>query len=257
MDIKIIVAAHKPYWMPQDDIYLPLHVGHAGKEDIGFQADDTGDNISEKNPNFCELTGLYWAWKNLDCDYIGLAHYRRHFAIKINFKDKKNSVLTHEQLEPLLEKYDVILPKTRNYYIETIYSHYKHTFDSEHLDITRKIISRKYPEYLAYFDKVMNSTSAHMFNMFIMKKELADKYCEWLFDILFELEKRIDISGMSAFEARLFGRVSEMLLDVWLITNNISFAEIKYVHMEKINWIKKIYGFLSAKFCGVKYQKSL
>ncbi len=256
MDTKIIVAAHKPYWMPQDDMYLPLHVGHAGKDDIGFQGDDTGDNISEKNPNFCELTGLYWAWRNLDCDYIGLAHYRRHFAVKINFRNKKDSVLTREQLMPLLEKYDAILPKVRNYYIETIYSHYKHTFDSEHLDITREIISEKYPEYLPYFDKVMKSTSAHMFNMFIMKKEFADKYCEWLFDILFELEKRIEVSGMSAFEARLFGRVSEMLLDVWINKNNIKYKNIKYIHMETIRWGKKIKGFLMAKFMNCKYKES-
>ena len=88
MNIRIIVAAHKPYQMPKDDIYLPLHVGHAGKPDIGFQGDDTGENISTKNANYCELTGLYWAWKNLDADYIGLAHYRRYFAGNKYCKDK-------------------------------------------------------------------------------------------------------------------------------------------------------------------------
>ena len=65
MDIKIIVATHKKYWMPSDDIYLPVHVGKKGKTDLGYQGDDTGDNISDKNTNYCELTGLYWAWKNL------------------------------------------------------------------------------------------------------------------------------------------------------------------------------------------------
>ena len=80
MDIKILVAVHKPYWMPADDVYLPLHVGKSGKEDIGFAGDDTGENISHKNANYCELTGLYWAWKNLAADYIGLCHYRRYFT---------------------------------------------------------------------------------------------------------------------------------------------------------------------------------
>ena len=75
MDIKILVATHKAYWMPEDDVYLPLHVGREGKQDLGFVGDNIGDNISLKNPNFCELTGLYWAWKNLQCDYIGLCHY--------------------------------------------------------------------------------------------------------------------------------------------------------------------------------------
>lgn len=72
MNIKIIVAAHKPYRMPDDPMYLPLHVGHVGKSDLGWQGDDSGDNISHKNTNYCELTGLYWAWKNLDADVIVL-----------------------------------------------------------------------------------------------------------------------------------------------------------------------------------------
>ena len=80
MDIKVIVATHKPYAMPADDMYLPLQVGAEGKEPIGFTGDNTGEHISAKNATFCELTGLYWAWKNLEADYIGLAHYRRHFA---------------------------------------------------------------------------------------------------------------------------------------------------------------------------------
>ena len=86
MDIKILVATHKAYWMPEDDVYLPLHVGREGKRDLGFVGDNTGDNISLKNPNFCELTGLYWAWKNLQCDYIGLCHYRRYFCAGSSWK---------------------------------------------------------------------------------------------------------------------------------------------------------------------------
>ena len=82
MTVKIIVASHKPYEMPSDPIYLPLHVGAAGKESIGYERDDSGENISDLNPNFCELTGLYWAWKQLKEDYIGLVHYRRLFAMK-------------------------------------------------------------------------------------------------------------------------------------------------------------------------------
>lgn len=255
MNIRVIVATHKSYWMPSDEIYLPLHVGKAGKPDIGFIGDDTGDNISEKNPNFCELTGLYWAWKNLDADYIGLVHYRRHFSVKSK-KDKFESILTGQQLEKILETTEVVLPKRRNYCIETIYSHYAHTFDGSHLDKTRKIIETKCPEYLQSFDKVMKSRGAHMFNMFIMKKELADRYCEWLFDILFDLEKVIDTSNMTPFEARLFGRVSELLLNIWIDKNNICYKEIGYVYMEEIKWVKKIAGFLKAKFFKKQYKVS-
>ena len=72
MDIKILVATHKKYWMPEDEVYLPLHVGAEGKSDLGYIKDNTGENISAKNPNYCELTGLYWAWKNLRVDYTHL-----------------------------------------------------------------------------------------------------------------------------------------------------------------------------------------
>ena len=66
MKIVMIVAAHKAYRMPEDPMYLPLHVGKAGKSlELGFQGDDTGDNISEKNPEYCELTGLTGRGKTL------------------------------------------------------------------------------------------------------------------------------------------------------------------------------------------------
>ncbi|MCS4465828.1 DUF4422 domain-containing protein [Clostridium botulinum] len=72
MNIKILVATHKKYSMPKESMYLPIHVGCEGKKDLGYIGDNTGDNISLRNSNYCELTGLYWAWKNLKCDYIGL-----------------------------------------------------------------------------------------------------------------------------------------------------------------------------------------
>ena len=258
--IKIIVATHKKYKMPKNDIYMPLHVGKVGKEDIGFTPDNTGENISHKNPYYCELTGLYWAWKNVDADYIGLCHYRRHFTCSKRAprnEDKKfESVLTREQLESLLEKTDIVLPKKRNYYIETLYSHYEHTLHIEPLEETEKIIKEKYPEYVAEFDKLKERKSGHMFNMFIMKKEILDQYCTWLFDILFELEKRIDISKYDSFHARFFGRVSELLLDVWINTNNLKYQEIKVMDMGNINWFKKGKAFLMAKFGNKKYEKS-
>ena len=94
MNIKIIVATHKKYKMPKDDIFLPLHVGNQGKESIGFICDNTGENISVKNPFWCELTGLYWAWKNLKCDYLGLVHYRRHFKGKTKTNDKFERIIS-------------------------------------------------------------------------------------------------------------------------------------------------------------------
>lgn len=260
MKIKILVATHKKYQMPKEECYLPIHVGKEGKEEIGFIGDNTGENISEKNPYYCELTALYWAWKNLEADYIGLVHYRRHFkdVTKKHAKGKNrfSYILTQETIENLLNKTDIILPKKRKYYIETLYSHYQHTMYVETLDETRNIIKEMHPEYLVEFDRQMKCTSAHLFNMFIMKKEYVEEYCNWLFSILEELENRIDYSKYNAFHARFFGRISEMLLDVWINRNHLSYVEVPVITMENINWIKKGSAFLKAKFTGKRYEKS-
>lgn len=260
-DIKIIVATHKKYQMPKEEMYIPVHVGAKGKEIIqNYQRDDEGDNISKKNPYFCELTGLYWAWKNLKADYVGLVHYRRYFTasnILIKNEDKKfKKVLKQKEIDKVLENTDIVLPKKRKYYIENLYNHYKNTLHIEPLNETKKILEKKYPEYILEFEKLHKRTSAHMFNMFIMKKQLLNEYCTWLFDILFELEKRIDVSQYDTFHARFFGRISELLLDVWINTNKLKYKEVKVIDMQNINWIKKGFAFLKAKFMKKKYEKS-
>ncbi|MGL5051718.1 MAG: DUF4422 domain-containing protein [Fusobacteriaceae bacterium] len=256
-DIKIIVATHKDYEMPKDKCYLPIHVGKDGKQNIGYIGDNTGDNISKKNSYYCELTGIYWAWKNLKNQYIGLVHYRRQF--KGNAKNKESlfdKVLSEIEINNLLEKSDIILPKKRNYYIETLYNHYKNTMYIEPLDYTGEIIKEKYPEYYKGFLDLKNRKSAHMFNMFIMKREYFISYCEWLFDILKELEKKVDNSKYDSFHGRFYGRISELLLDIWIEKNKINYLETPAINMEKINWVTKGSSFLLAKFTGKKYGKS-
>lgn len=269
MDVKLIVASHKDCPVPEDGIYFPIQLGaELNKERFGFTPDNTGDHISAKNPVFCELTGLYWAWKNLDCDWLGLVHYRRYFACPGKKKAKKSTdpfscVLNRRELEPLLKKYKIIVPAKRHYYIETVYSHYSHTFDGTQLDKAREVLSERHSEYLSAFDTVMSQRSAYVFNMFIMPRKLMEEYCTWLFDILFELEKRIDTSGMTAFEKRYAGRVSERLFNVWLehrlsirAIDKKEIYELPYIYLEKIHWGKKITGFLKAKFFGEKYRGS-
>lgn len=255
MKVTVVVAAHKPYAMPDDPLYLPLHVGAEGKESFGFAGDNTGDHISEKNPTFCELTGLYWAWKNLDADYIGLAHYRRHFCGK-GKGNPLSRALTKAEATRLLTGKDGILPKKRQYYIETLYSHYAHTMHIEPLDVAGDIIREKYPAYAPAFEALKRRTSAHMFNMLILRRDHLDAYCTWLFDILFELEQRVDVTAYDAFHGRFFGRVSELLLDVWLSQQSLDLVEVPLVGMEKTNWLKKGGSFLLAKFFGKKYDKS-
>ncbi len=255
MKVTVIVAAHKPYAMPNDPMYLPLQVGAEGKEAIGFAADNTGAHISGKNATFCELTGLYWAWKNLDADYIGLCHYRRHFGGKGKGQPLQR-VPTEAEAVRLLEGKDGILPKKRNYYIETLYSHYAHTCHIEPLDVAGEILREKYPAYAPAFDRLKQRRSAHMFNMMILRRDHLDAYCTWLFDVLFELERRVDASDYDAFHARFFGRVSELMLDVWLDQNPLALVEVPLVGTEKTNWVKKGGSFLMAKFFGKKYKKS-
>ena len=252
MDVKILVATHKKYWMPDDDIYIPIHVGREGKADLGYIGDNIGDNISAKNANYCELTGLYWAHKNLKCDYIGLCHYRRYFAnnkIHTNNVEKKKTVILHRKdYEELLKKYDVILPVKRNYYIETVRSQYEHAHNKHDLDEAEKIIKELYPEYSEAFTKVMSRTKLHILNMFVMKKKLFDEYCSWLFNILFELEKRKDINSYNQYEARVFGFMSERLFNVWLENKQLKVKEVSVVNLEKVNWVRKINKFLIRKF---------
>lgn len=253
MDIKILVAAHKRYWMPDDDVYIPLHVGREGKADLGYIGDNTGDNISKKNPNYCELTGLYWAWKNLQADYIGLCHYRRYFSKAHHggsLEEKQQAILRREDYERLLQTHDCILPIKRNYYIETVRSQYEHAHNNADLDEVEKIIAEKYPDYSTAFDTVMNRRRLHILNMFVMKWDLFDAYCAFLFDILFELEKRIDIGGYNQYEARVFGFMSERLLNVWIDKNQIRYQEVPVVFLENINWLKKGSNFLKRKFVG-------
>lgn len=251
MDIKILVAAHKKYWMPEDNVYLPLHVGREGKKDLGYTGDNTGDNISSKNPNYCELTGLYWAWKNLKCDYIGLCHYRRYFAHKpesSSVDDKRKAIFSRTDYEQLLQEYDAILPKKRNYYIETVRSQYEHAHNKRDLDMVQDIIHEKYPDYDKAFETVMNSRKLYIYNMFAMKKRAFDEYCKWLFSILFELEQRVDISSYDAYNARVFGFLSERLFNVWLEKQGLNVKEERIVFLEKINWWKKGRDFLQRKF---------
>ena len=266
MKIKVLIAMHKPYSIPKDSCYLPVHVGAAGKDTFSIfgwdvQRDDDGVNISEKNPNFCELTGLYWAWKNLDADVIGLVHYRRHLSDCSRAYCKKHPwedcVVSGAKLENLFSSCDIVVPRKTVYGIETLYSHYSHTHDGRHLDLTRELIGKMCPEYLSDCDKVYRQRGGHMYNMMIAKREVLDQYCQWLFPILFELEKVVDVDGLSSFDARLFGRVSEILFNVWLRHHpEYRVGSLRVLNTDPISWPKKIMSFLRAKFLGKKYGAS-
>ncbi|MCH4015485.1 MAG: DUF4422 domain-containing protein [Pediococcus pentosaceus] len=249
MKIKVMVAAHKEFPMPENkDLYMPVLVGATKnyKEGIDYQRDDEGKNISLKNPNFNELTAVYWAWKNLDADAIGLVHYRRLFSK--GGKRELDNILNKEQIEQLLDKAPIVVPKKRKYYIETNYSHYVHAHPKEPLEATRDVIAENYPSYLDAFDQVMHKTSAHMFNMFIMKKKEFNQYSEWLFDVLFKVEERIDISRYSVQDARVFGFLAERLMDVWIVSNEKSIVESGWIQLGDKKTLLKVFNLLKRKF---------
>ena len=237
MSYEIYVVSHKDIRMPEGNIYIPVQVGPAKDDFSGFVRDNTGENISEKNPNYCELTAQYWAWKNRKADVKGLVHYRRLFSkgkrmLGASLEKKYENVLDEKTLVDVMKKHDAILPKKRNYYIETLWSHYEHSHKIEGLEETRKVIAEKYPDYLMKFDEVMKRRSAHMFNMIIAKDKV--------------------FSGYSVSEARIFGYISELLMDVWIEQNQIDYVELPVMFMGNQNMVKKIWMFVARKFGFVK-----
>ena len=244
MSTKIIIATHKEYKMPDDECYFPVQAGAAISGSLPYQSDAEGLSISEKNRSFCELTVMYWAWKNLDDDVIGLCHYRRLFK-------GKDGAATGSEIESWMKNCDAVFPKQRNYFIETNYSQYVHAHHSEDLDESFRIIEERCPEYITSWNRVMSSTKGHRFNMLIMRREVLDRYCNWLFPILFELENRLDTSSYSDYDSRVYGFVSERLLDVWLDHNNdIKYTEKPVLELERQNWLIKGSRFVVRKIKG-------
>ena len=240
MDIKILVVTHKDYWMPNNEIYLPILVGN-NKVKNNYLRDNTGDNISKKNKNYCELTALYWAWKNLDNKYIGLCHYRRYFSKKekcgifefINIKGKRNFIMKKNEYENILKKYDIILPKKLFLDGLSVKEHYEKYHNIKDLETVRDMIKVSYKEDLIFFDKIMKKKYLYPYNMFVMNKKFLDEYCIWLFNILFELEKRIDISNYDDYQTRVYGFLSERLFNVWVLKKNLKIYENNIIFLEK------------------------
>lgn len=221
-NVKIYTMTHKKFEEPTDSMYIPLQVGKAIHKDLGYLGDDTGDNISSKNPFYAELSGMYWVWKNCnDLDYVGICHYRRYL---INDEEK---VLTKKEILDILEtKADVIVTKKlelkSNYYDGFAQNH-----NIQDLEITGKVIKEKYSEYYSNYEKMVHKNETYFGNIMICSKKIFDLYCEWLFGIFFEVEKYVDFSNYDNYHMRVYGFISEFLLMVWLETNGYAVFECK------------------------------
>jgi hypothetical protein len=219
MNIRIYTMTHKKFEVPPDPMYVPLQVGQAVHEDLGYTGDDTGDNISAKNCYYSELTGLYWVWKNVkDTDYVGVCHYRRYLI------NEKGKVFTKGELEQILQKVDVITTK-RVQLRYPYYEGYKATHHIENLDATGEVIREMYPDYYPYFDRLVHGEETYFGNIMICSKKLYDAYADWLFSIFAEVEKRVDIDSYDDYHKRVFGFISEILLLVWVRANKLSVYE--------------------------------
>ena len=214
MSVKIFAMTHKPFEVPADAMYIPLHVGHIdAREEFGYMGDDTGDNISKYNCYYAELSGVYWVWKNYtDADCVGISHYRPFLT------SEEGYAFTEVEYERILSTYDLVTTKQLELpgsYREGFAAHHK----VDTLDETGRIIAELYPEYYDTFVRLVHQNKTYFGNMMVAKKALFDAYCEWLFTILFELQKRIDLAFEDDYHRRVFGFISEFLLYVWVTAN--------------------------------------
>lgn len=215
MAIKIFTLTHKKFDEPDDKMYIPLQVGKALSRDLGYLGDDVGENISEMNCYYSELTGVYWIWKNdKSSDYVGVCHYRRYL---INTEGK---LFNESEFDEILKDYDIITSKKLKYDF-TYYDGYDDAHNIKDLIETGKVISEKYPEYYANFERLVHSNESYFGNIMVTSKKLFDEYASWLFDIFVEVQKRIDINSYDDYHKRVFGFISEFLLMVWVDTNKL------------------------------------
>ena len=222
--VKILVACHKPDTVYSDDVYIPIHVGRAVskfKEEMTYMiGDDTGDNISKKNPYYCELTAQYWAWKNLDCEYVGLCHYRRYFQDKITENYIKNKVDSG---------YDIVLVKP---------IHSKRNLGNRLVDATcleevyifTEVFKKLHPSLYSNFIEHLGCNVLSPYNMFVANKSLFDEFASFQFELLEELEKYILPSNYSRMR-RVYGYLSEVLLSFYIKMKGLKPCYLECVNM--------------------------
>lgn len=239
MNIANICISHKYSDILEDDSFFHVQVGAANNQtDLSIHRDDQGDNISRKNPNYCELTGLYWFWKNElpNYDVVVLNHYRRLF---LNDDEEK---LSYQDIEKIFQSYDVFVPYPKHYPV-SITQQYQIMHESKDFDILKTILKVKYPAYdvETLWD---NNNKGYLYNMFGMKADNFNQAMIFVFDILSEVEKQVDISQYSVQQARIFGFMSERLLSLYVQQN---FKKIKHLPISFVDNEEKVHIFKENK----------
>ena len=230
---------HKPYTLPplDDGVLLPIHVGKAISDtNLHMQADNElngqpCDNISDKNDIYCELTAIYWAWKNLktlypNVEYIGLFHYRRFLTpgkrtclntpLFASEQEISSFRIDPHEVTNILENKDAILSTKiiKCYPINIMFTSSCYSF-REGL-MMQEVIREKFPDYYDEFIRFYYDNNEYApCQLFIMKYDDFVAYCEWLFGILFEVERRINCGSRS------LGYIGELLLNVYVRKNHM------------------------------------
>lgn len=256
MNTAIFVITHKETHIPNVKGLIPLLVGAENHPNIKCyeNTDNTGDNISLKNKNYCELTGIYWMWKNINAEIIGICHYRRFFTnakISVNTKYFCSS----RDFEKMMSRYDVIVPNPR-YYTDTVINSVNIAPNKADMQELEKAINVVCPEYNDAYIQFINGKKSYLYNMCVMKKTLFNSYCKWLFEILEYIENDYDISNESEYRQRLYGFLSERLIGVWLL-QNVPASKIKQCRVVKtdesmlrsiLHDLKNVFRYIAGRF---------
>lgn len=253
-EVKVFISYHKDGEILRSDAMIPIHVGAATSDaKLDMQRDDEGDNISVKNDRYCELTAQYWVWKNVDTDYYGFMHYRRHFAFReipepvglggvvvqprIDEAYKRKLGLNDEAIYACVKDYDIILPTpvdasswgTLSNEVQFSCLDNLHAVE---FDLVCRTVLELYPEFKDAVSEFRNGKDAYWYNMFIMRKEIFCNYCEWLFSILEASEAKVDFTYFSEQETRSLAFMAERLLSIYLIKLLKDRPELKVKHLK-------------------------
>ena len=210
----------------------PVFVGNGDNPDK-FLRDNTGINISEKNPYYCELTALYWIWKNdHHSKYVSIEHYRRFFMKRnTNFAHpyKKSDMLNQ------LNSGNSLFIRPGKLDVSVKIDYCENHIESDYLAM-QDAIREIHPDYQESFNKIMGSHGCSLFNMCAMDKSEFDLYCEWLFTLLFEIESKVSLNNRTSYQQRAFGFMAERLLNVWVSRNisKIHYCDVYYYEHNKV-----------------------
>lgn len=238
-DICIYVANHRESEPLNDAPYRLLRVGSNNAEVAACQSDDVsfdclGGSIAFKNFAYSELTGIYWIWKNAHNDIVGLMHYRRYLAAP-----GTDRPLNAEEIEKALGEHEFLVPKP----IElncSVSEHYAFCHPVRDLMALTKVMEGQSEAYKIAFSEIMQSNLLVPCNIFVAEKDMFDAYCSWLFGVLEECEKHIDIySGRDDYQRRVFGFMSERLLLVWLVANDVDCGFYEVLNLDSAEDLRK------------------